>query len=85
MPRVTARILCAEWGVKVQHALYREDGTWYHVLKRFPGALFDAHGYVMFETEEDYKRCPGALIGTEKNWMNVPAGIASLSSYCKVR
>lgn len=85
MPAVTARVLCQEWGIKVEHALYREDGTWYHILRRFPGALFDAHGYIVFETEEDYKRCPGALFGREKNWMNVPAGIASLPDYRKVK
>ena len=37
------------------HVLYREDGGWYHQLKKFPGVLFDDRGYVIFETKEDYK------------------------------
>jgi hypothetical protein len=85
MARTTGRTLNAEWDVGALHSLYREDGTWYHVLERFPGALFDAHGYVRFDSEEDYKKCPGALVGKQKNWMNVPAGIASLHDYVRVR
>lgn len=69
-----------------QHALYRRDGTWYHVLERFPGALFDEHGYILFETEQDYKRCPGLLIGDKaKNWANAPNGITNLPGYIRVR
>jgi 5-methylcytosine-specific restriction enzyme A len=85
MPKITARVLCKEWSINVQHALYREDGTWYHLLQRFPGALFDARGYIVFETENDYRMCPGALFGRGKNWMNVPAGIATLPNYCRMR
>jgi len=77
----TGRALNKKWGVNAQHALYREDGTWYHVLERFPGALFDAHGYIMFDTEEDYKNCPGISIGKE---LSVAAGIANLPGYVRV-
>ena len=48
MTRKTGRALNKEWGVNALHSLFREDGTWYHLLKRFPGALFDAHGYISF-------------------------------------
>ena len=44
-----------KWGVGARHSLYRESGDWYHVPKRFPAALFDAHGYIRFETEADLK------------------------------
>jgi hypothetical protein len=74
-----------EWAVGAQHALYHEDGTWYHVLKRFPGALIDTHGYVLFGSEEEYKNCPDISIGKEKNWTHVPAGIASLPGYVQVK
>jgi hypothetical protein len=50
----TARRLQKEWGVNVRHALYHHDGSWYHVLERFPAALFDPNGYVIFETKDDY-------------------------------
>ncbi len=70
-----------KWNIGVRHALYRKNGTWYHRLERFPGALCDARGYVRFETEDDLVACPGVLIGKEKNWLSVPAGIATLPGY----
>jgi 5-methylcytosine-specific restriction protein A len=81
MLRKSGRVLNKEWNVGAQHALYREDGTWYHFLKHFPGALFDAHGYVLFETEQDIDHCPGIVFSKEKNWLNAPTGIASLPGY----
>ncbi len=81
--RVTGKRLNEEWAVGALHALYREDGTWYHLLERFPGALFDAHGYVVFETKSDLINCPGVLTGEAKNWVNFPAGIANLPGYVR--
>ena len=83
--RRTGRKLNLELGIGARHALYREDGTWYHILERFPGALFDANGYVLFETQDDYRNCPGVAIGKEKNWCHIPAGIVSLPGYVRVR
>ena len=80
MPRLTGRQLNQEWGVGAQHALYREDGKWYHRLGRFPAALFDARGFVRFENEHEYAHCPGLQIGKE---LHVPAGISSLPSYVR--
>jgi 5-methylcytosine-specific restriction enzyme A len=70
-----------EWNVNALHALYRENGTWYHLLERFPGALFDANGYILFDREEDYKNCSGVHLGKETT---VPKGIASLRGYRRV-
>jgi len=80
MPRRTGRQLNIELSVGAQHALYREDGKWYHRLERFPGALFDANGYVRFESEYEYSHCPGLLIAKE---LHVPAGICSLPNYVR--
>ena len=43
-------------------ALYREDGKWYHHLKKFPGALFDFNGYIVFATRRGVRsvRVPDA-------------------------
>jgi len=79
----TGRTLNRDWGVNAHHALYRENGTWYHLLERFPGALFDKNGYIVFETEANYRKCSGVFIGKKKNWMNVPKGIASLPGYVR--
>jgi hypothetical protein len=39
------------WGIQVAQGRYRETGNWYSALTRFPAALFDANGYIIFETE----------------------------------
>jgi hypothetical protein len=76
------RKLNEEWGVKARHALYREDGRWYNHLERFPGALFDANGYIIFETKEAYEKCPQLRHGIE---LNVTGGISSIPGYVRVR
>lgn len=70
-----------EWGVYAKHALYRENGTWYHNLKRFPGALFDAQGYIVFPTELDYRECKHLQIGKQ---LSIPHGIAKIPGYIQV-
>ena len=67
-----------EWKVGARHALFSRDGTWYENLERFPGALFDSKGYVVFKTEHEYRNTPHVLIGKKTN---VRGGIASLSGY----
>lgn len=74
--------LNALWNVGALHALYRETGDWYQNLKRFPGALFDPNGYVLFESEEDYRRCTQISIAQTTH---VPGGIRSMSSYVRVK
>lgn len=79
--RITGRFLQRRWNIPAQHVLYREDGAWYHHLERFPGALCDPRGYVVFRTRDEYERHPGLSHGVE---LNVPGGIASLSGYVRV-
>jgi hypothetical protein len=74
----TARSLVTAWGLDVQHALYRKSGDWYHQLVRFPGALMDEHGYVVFETEEAYRQCPALRIRQD---VAVPRGISQIPGY----
>ena len=80
--KVTGRKLNEEWSVGAKHALYREDGGWYHLLKRFPAALFDANGYVTFETKNDYLKS-GHLQITQA--LHVPRGISSMPGYVKIK
>src|SRR6266581_4614476 len=69
-------------GVGAAHALYIHDGHWYHPLRRFPGALFDRNGYILFETEEDFRKCPHLSIGKD---VSVPKpGISSIPGYIRV-
>ncbi len=55
----TWKDLAREWEIydKIKDGKYRENGKWFHNLEFFPGALFDKNGYVIFETEEEYKDC----------------------------
>lgn len=78
----TGRELNKVWKVGAAHALYREDGKWYHHLERFPGALFDFNGYVVFQTREDYERSPYLDRGHD---LHVPDGISKMPGYVRIR
>ncbi|KQN34289.1 hypothetical protein ASE92_11805 [Pedobacter sp. Leaf41] len=60
------------------HSLYREDGKWYHHLKKFPGVLFDKNGYIIFATKEDYEN--NAFLIRQKD-LHITNGISSLVEY----
>ena len=81
--RLSGKKLNAAWNVGAAHPLYRKDGTWYHCLERYPGALFDEKGYILFPTEDDLHACPGITIKKEHNHLHVPSGIAALPGYKK--
>lgn len=80
--RLRGATLNSLWNVGARHALYRETGDWYQNLKKFPGALFDAHGYVLFETEADYRGCPQISIAQTTH---VPGGIHSMPRYVRMK
>lgn len=82
MRRITGDALNREWKVNARHALYRQDGRWYHLLERFPGALFDDRGYILFRTREDFMLCTYLAIGDE---VNVPGGISRIPGYVRVK
>ncbi|HWV99846.1 MAG TPA: hypothetical protein VNZ64_09165 [Candidatus Acidoferrum sp.] len=63
-----------------QHALYRRDGKWFHHLKQFPGVLCDENGFILFQTEEDYKKHPGLQHAQD---LHAPDGIASFPGYVR--
>ncbi len=69
------------WEVGAKHALYSKDGKWYHLLRTFPGALFDANGYVVFKTEEDYLKCEYLKIAKH---IHVPKGISAIPGYVRI-
>src|SRR5471030_2808061 len=81
--KITGHMLIERWGIGARHALYRENGAGYHLLERFPGALCDAHGYILFASREALEACPGVFIGKGGAWISIPAGIASLPGYVR--
>ena len=78
------RRLNQEWGVNALHALYRKNGRWYHQLVNFPGALFDAAGYIVFPNEQAYRNCPYLSIGVHINLAN-PQGISAIPGYIRIK
>ena len=48
-------------------AYYHRHGTYWTRLTKFPGALFDPSGYVLFSDEETYLNCKGLRIGKQTN------------------
>ena len=67
------------WGVGADQVRYSDDGHWYATLSRFPAALFDAHGYVLFSTKDEYENSPYLDIGKQ---ISVPKpGISAIPSY----
>jgi 5-methylcytosine-specific restriction enzyme A len=82
MPRPIGKRLNKEWSVGADQALYRQDGRWCHILERFPAALFDENGYLLFGTKEEYETCKALRIGKE---LNIPCGISAVRGYVKVR
>lgn len=87
MTRKTGKALSRQYGVHASHALYRETGDWYHVLNAFPGVLFDAGGYLHFESELDYQLFIrdidnlGVRQSLETNTLTVRQGIARHPAY----
>ena len=70
------------WSVGAAQARYSDDGHWYATLSRFPAALFDAAGYVLFETEQEYRASPYLKIGKQ---ISVPKpGISAIPGYVLV-
>jgi hypothetical protein len=51
---LTGQKLKEIWHIPANHVLYLRKGNWYHLLERFPGALCDPNGYIVFDTKEQY-------------------------------
>jgi hypothetical protein len=81
-PKISGRELNRKWGIGAQHALYRRTGNFYMPLERFPGALCDDRGYVLFATRHQYKNCRFLKIGAR---VDVPEGIASIPGYVRIK
>ena len=70
------------WGVGAIQVRYSDDGHWYATLARFPAALFDAHGYILFATEQEYRSSPHLNIGKQ---ISIPKpGISAILGYVLV-
>ncbi len=67
-------------GHSAEHVLYSHDGTWYHQLTSFPGALCDSEGYILFPTEHDFRGSPFLRI---KQDVGCRTGIHAIPNYVR--
>jgi len=70
-----------EWEIGAAQARFHKDGHWYMPPERFPAALIDPRGYVLFRTEREYSTCEHLRIGDR---VNVPDGISAMPGYRRV-
>ena len=73
--------LIKRWNIPALQARLHRDGHWYEHLNRFPAALCDPYGYILFETEQAFRNCKQINLGQQ---VNVPGGISSIPGYKKV-
>lgn len=82
MNRDKAVRLNEAWGVGAAQVRYSDEGHWYATLSRFPAALFDARGYVLFATEAEYNDSPNLKIGKQIGVLK--PGISAIPGYVLV-
>ena len=73
----------AAWSKPVSQARYSNDGHWYAPLSRFPAALVDAGGYLLFQSEHEYRSSPHLAIGKQIS-VRKP-GISAVPEYVRMR
>ena len=80
------RKLNQEWGVRAAHALYSQDGTFFHLLEDWPGALFDQEGYLLFKTRAQYQRyIDRHFLNDSGKRLKANHGISSLPGYKRMK
>ena len=80
-PQAWGQTLVETWGLPVRQARFARDGKFYMPLHEFPGALCDPHGYIIFESRDEYLRCQQLHVGSR---LNVRGGIARLPGYVRM-
>lgn len=76
----TAKWIMETLNLNVPHALYREDGIWYHHLERFPGILFDSGGYLIIQDNNEYINHTSFR---RTKALSVKNGISNIQGYIK--
>ncbi|MGX9148131.1 hypothetical protein [Mesorhizobium sp. 128a] len=70
-----------QWHIGAAYALYHRHGTWFNVLEKFPSALCDPNGYVLFSSRPEHENAPDLNVAQQTN---VPGGIHRLSGYVRM-
>jgi hypothetical protein len=72
-----------KWNIGASHCLYHVDGNFYERLERFPGALCDPDGYILFESKEDFESCPYLNIKEKVNMKSSFGDISAIPGYIR--
>ncbi len=75
-----------EWKIPAKQTRYRKTGDFYMPLKKFPGALADANGYVLFRNEQELENCREVEVrgrGSRNERLGIKGGISKLSAYVR--
>jgi 5-methylcytosine-specific restriction protein A len=78
----SGRALQREWNIPAKHVLYHHEGTWFHLLEQFPGALCDPQGYILFSERSDFVKFPQLRIAA---LVKDPQGIRDIPGYVRRR
>jgi hypothetical protein len=73
-----------EQELPVAQGRFREDGKFYEFPTKFPAALCDSSGYIIFRSEDEMNRSQAIQVSlTESGAMkiNVSGGISSMTGY----
>jgi hypothetical protein len=70
------------WKIPVVQAHYHQDGKFFMPFDKFPAALCDPNGYVLFNTKEEYDNSSFLSIGKR---LNVKNGICTIPNYKRMK
>lgn len=88
MPRNFGERRQQEWNIPAIQTRYHYKGEFYIALTKFPGALADFNGYVVFKNKAELRNSKGIetrLQGLTNLCIEVPKGISRLCDYVKKR
>jgi len=70
------------WNIPADQVRYHKDGKFFMPVDKFPAALCDPNGYVIFETKKDYEKSSYLNIGDR---INVRSGVWKIPGYIKMK
>jgi len=77
-----ARIKYRDWlNIVAKHGVYSRLGDFYHKLEKWPGAVYDFDGYVIFNTKEDYTASKFLRISPTSNSVHVIGSLKEAPGY----
>lgn len=70
------------WNIKADQVRYHKDGMFFMPVDKFPAALCDPNGYILFKTKEEYEKSSHLDLGSR---INVRRGIWKIPGYIKMK